>query len=106
MQTPYLDERLDPEKATRSAARYLRDLYNQLVTGTWQSRRTTAVPRNVQKAVQRTGYDDFWMLRNRGVLPLETANYVPIILAMTIMAKNPLAFDSMASFRNLPSIAT
>jgi membrane-bound lytic murein transglycosylase D len=38
--------------------------------------------------VERTGYADFWELRARGVLPTETTNYVPIILAMTIMEKN------------------
>jgi membrane-bound lytic murein transglycosylase D len=92
MQTPYLDDRLDPEKATRSAARHLRDLYNQF--GDWYLAIAAynCGPENVQKAVQRTGYNDFWVLRSRGVLPLETANYVPIILAMTIMAKNPKAY--------------
>jgi membrane-bound lytic murein transglycosylase D len=38
--------------------------------------------------VERTGYADFWQLRAIGVLPAETTNYVPIILAMTIMEKN------------------
>lgn len=42
----------------------------------------------VESGVQRTGYADFWELRGRGVLPAETTNYVPIILAMTIMEKN------------------
>jgi membrane-bound lytic murein transglycosylase D len=42
----------------------------------------------VEKAVERTGYADFWELRSRAVLPAETTNYVPIILAMTIMEKN------------------
>jgi membrane-bound lytic murein transglycosylase D len=58
-------------------------------------------PGTVQRAVQRTGYADFWELHRRNVLPGETRNYVPIILAMTIMAKNPsqygldhLALDS------------
>jgi membrane-bound lytic murein transglycosylase D len=45
-------------------------------------------PVNVEKAVERTGYADFWELRARGALPAETTNYVPIILAMTIMEKN------------------
>jgi len=39
--------------------------------------------------VKRTGYADFWELYRRNVLPQETRNYVPIILAVTIMAKNP-----------------
>ena len=46
-------------------------------------------PGNVQHAVERTGYADFWELYRRGVLPQETRNYVPIIVAVTIMAKNP-----------------
>jgi len=44
---------------------------------------------NVQRAVQRTGYADFWELYRRNALPQETKNYVPIILAAAIMAKNP-----------------
>ena len=43
-------------------------------------------------AVERTGYADFFELRARGALPNETTNYVPIILAMTIMAKNAQAY--------------
>jgi membrane-bound lytic murein transglycosylase D len=46
----------------------------------------------VQQAVQRTGYADFWQLYRRNVLPKETKNYVPIILAVTIMAKNPAQY--------------
>jgi membrane-bound lytic murein transglycosylase D len=87
-QTQYIDERLDPEKATRAAARHLRDLYNQM--GDWYLALAAynCGPGCVDRAVQRTGYADFWDLRARGVLPLETTNYVPIILAMTIMSKN------------------
>ncbi len=46
-------------------------------------------PGTVQRAVERTGYADFWELYRRNVLPGETRNYVPIILAVTIVAKNP-----------------
>jgi membrane-bound lytic murein transglycosylase D len=93
MQTPYLDDRLDPEKATRSAARHLRDLYAHF--GDWYLAIAAynCGPGNVQRAVERTGYADFWELRKRRVLPIETTNYVPIILAMTIMAKNAKAYD-------------
>jgi membrane-bound lytic murein transglycosylase D len=49
-------------------------------------------PGNVQQAVRRTGYADFWELYKRNVLPAETKNYVPIILAMTIMSKNPAQY--------------
>ncbi len=85
----WVDERQDPEKATRAAARHLRDLYNQF--GDWYLAMAAynSGPGTVQAAVQRTGYADFWELYRRGVLPRETRNYVPIILAVTIMAKNP-----------------
>ncbi|MGH9521886.1 MAG: LysM peptidoglycan-binding domain-containing protein [Terriglobales bacterium] len=84
-----VDDRQDPEKATRAAARHLKDLYNQF--GDWYLAMAAynSGPGTVQKAVERTGYADFWELYRRGVLPKETRNYVPIILAVTIMAKNP-----------------
>lgn len=88
MQSPYHDDRLDPEKATRSAARHLRDLYEKF--GDWY---LAIAGYNcgdgcVDRAVQRTGYADFWQIRARNAIPRETTNYVPIILAMTIMHKN------------------
>jgi membrane-bound lytic murein transglycosylase D len=87
-QTRYTDDRMDPEKATRAAARHLRDLYHEF--GDWYLAIAAynCGPGTVEKAVERTGYADFWELRRRGVLPAETTNYVPIILAMTIMEKN------------------
>ena len=85
----WVDERQDPEKATRAAARLLKDLFGQF--GDWYLAMAAynSGPGTVQRAVQRTGYADFWELYRRDVLPEETRNYVPIILAMTIMAKNP-----------------
>src|SRR5437016_2181168 len=85
----WVDERQDPEKATRAAARHLKDLYNQF--GDWYLAMAAynSGPGRVQSAVKRTGYADFWELYRRNVLPKETRNYVPIILAVTIMAKNP-----------------
>jgi len=84
----WLDERLDPEKSTRAAAHHLHDLYNQF--GDWYLAMAAynSGPGNVQQAVRRTGYADFWELYNRNVLPRETKNYVPIIVAVAIMAKN------------------
>jgi membrane-bound lytic murein transglycosylase D len=84
----YMDERMDPEKATRAAARHLRDLYQEF--GDWYLAIAAynCGPVNVEKAVERTGSADFWELRSRGVLPAETTAYVPIILAMALMSKN------------------
>lgn len=85
----WYDGRFDPEQATRAYARYIKYLYNQL--GDWYLAMAAYDwgAGNVQRAVQRTGYADFWELYRRNVLPQETKNYVPIILAATIMAKNP-----------------
>ena len=92
-QTLYSDDRMDPEKATRAAARHLHDLYNEF--GDWYLAIAAynCGPITVERAVERTGYADFWELRSRGVLPAETTNYVPIILAMTIMEKNAAEYN-------------
>jgi len=87
-QTPSTDDRMDPELATRAAARHLHDLYNHF--GDWYLSMAAynCGPGCVDHAIQRTGYADFWQLRRMNVLPKETANYVPAILAMTIIGKN------------------
>ena len=107
-QTPATDDRMDPEKATRAAARHLHDLYTHF--GDWYLALAAydCGPGCVDRAIMRTGYADFWTLRRLSVLPQETSNYVPVILAMTIMSKNaadygldqveldaPLEFDTV-----------
>jgi membrane-bound lytic murein transglycosylase D len=88
MQTASTDDRMDPEKATRAAARHLKDLYTHF--GDWYLAMAAydCGPACVDKAVMRTGYADFFELRRLNALPRETANYVPVILAMTIIGKN------------------
>lgn len=88
MQTPYSDDRLDPEKATRAAAHHLHDLYREFNDWYLAIAAYNCGPGAIERAVERTGYADFWELRARHAIPAETANYVPIILAMTIMSKN------------------
>jgi membrane-bound lytic murein transglycosylase D len=88
----WVDDRQDPVKSTWAAAKHLKDLYNQF--GDWYLAMAAynSGPGTVQAAVKRTGYADFWELYRRNVLPKETRNYVPIILAVTIMAKNPTQY--------------
>ena len=101
----WVDDRQDPEKSTRAAARHLKDLYNEF--GDWYLAMAAynSGPGTVQAAVRRTGYADFWELYRRNVLPKETRNYVPIILAVTIVTKNlsqygfdDVSMDSPAKF--------
>lgn len=120
MQTAFTDDRLDPEKATVAAARHLHDLYKMF--GDWYLAMAAynCGPGCVQAAVQRTGYADYWKLRELDALPRETEAYVPVIVAMTIMAKNakdygienwqedpPLEYDTIevAAATNLELIA-
>jgi membrane-bound lytic murein transglycosylase D len=94
--TWWVDERQDPEKATRAAAQHLRDLYK--VFGDWYLAMAAynCGPGNVQKAIERTGYADFWELYKRNVLPRETRNYVPIIVALTLIAKDAAHYGIQA----------
>ncbi len=92
IRTSNFDERFDPEKATRAAAKYLKDLYARY--GDWYLAMAAynCGAGAVDRAVERTGYADYWELLKRHALPKETSSYVPIIVAMTIMAKNPLDY--------------
>jgi membrane-bound lytic murein transglycosylase D len=94
--TWWVDERQDPEKATRAAAQHLRDLYG--LFGDWYLAMAAynCGPGNVQKGIERTGYADFWELYKRNVLPRETKNYVPIILALTLIAKDAAHYGIQA----------
>ena len=92
----WVDERQDPEKATRAAAQHLRDLYG--LFGDWYLAMAAynCGPGNVQKGIERTGYADFWELYRRNVLPRETKNYVPIIVALTLIAKDAAHYGIQA----------
>jgi membrane-bound lytic murein transglycosylase D len=88
----WFDERFDPQKSSLAYARYMKTLYNQF--GDWYLAMAAYNwgPGNVQRAVMRTGYADFWELYRRNVLPGETKNYVPGIIAAIIMSKNPAQY--------------
>ena len=88
----YVDERFDPEKSTRAYARYMKFLYDTL--GDWYLAMAAYDwgAGNVQRAVQKTGYADFWELYRRHNLPGETQNYVPEILAAIIIANHPTQY--------------
>ncbi len=104
----WVDERSDPEKSTRAAARHLKDLYNQF--GDWflVMAAYNWGAGGVERAVAYTGYADYWELFKRNNLPAETKNYVPIILAMTIISKDPARYgfevtpDPPASMEKVP----
>src|SRR3954464_6003907 len=87
----YIDERAEPEKATRAAAKYLKTLYSMF--GDWHLALASyhGGPGRVQGAIRRAGgVKDFWRLSaSKRYLPRETRDYVPLILAAMIVARNP-----------------
>ncbi len=90
----YIDERSDPEKATVAAARYLRAL-NQLFSGDWHLALASynGGPGRVQRAMRVSHLEDFWSLSDKPrLLPRETREYVPMILAAIVIARNPAQY--------------
>lgn len=79
----FYDDRLDAEKSTRAAARYLRDLYAQFQNWPLALAAYNAGEDSVQKAIDRGGHADFWHLSNQKHLPKETRAYVPAVLKAT-----------------------
>jgi hypothetical protein len=94
----YVDERRDPEKSTRAAAKYLLDLYKQF--GSWYLAAASynCGEARVQRELDQSTHKNFWELSANMCLPKETKNYVPQMIAATIIAKNPEKFG----FKNVP----
>ena len=87
-QNAYLDERNSFEQATRASARYLRDLATRY-NGNWELAMAAynTGAGNVDRAISRAGTANFWMIYP--YIAQETRNYVPNILAVILIAKNP-----------------
>lgn len=106
-QTAWTDERSNPEKSTRAAARYLRDLHAlfgdwplALAAYNWGEGR-------VAKIVRRTGIRDFWVLADRALWPSETMNYVPAVIAasqLLIGGSGKQVRENPAGLRNTPQL--
>jgi len=93
-QTWFVDDRADPEKATRAAAQYLKTL-NAFFDGDWEMALASynAGPGRMQRAAQRAKSTDYWKITATSkYLPRETREYVPMIMAAIIIAKNPALY--------------
>lgn len=97
----WIDERRDPEKATRAAARHLRDLYN--IWGDWHLAMANynISPRGLKRAINRAGgVEDYWAAYP--YLPRETRGYVPGFIATTMIGMNPEEFGFQKSYPGEP----
>jgi membrane-bound lytic murein transglycosylase D len=94
-QTAYVDERNSFEKATRASAQYLKWLHNRF--GNWELAMAAynTGEGNIDRAIARAGVSDFWAIYP--YIAQETRNYVPNILAVILVAKNPEKYG----FRNV-----
>jgi membrane-bound lytic murein transglycosylase D len=90
----YIDERSDPEKATLAAAKYLRTL-SKIFGGDWHLALASynGGPGRMQRALKTARVDNFWTLTEKSkILPRETREYVPMILAAIVIARNPAQY--------------
>ncbi|MFN1835919.1 LysM peptidoglycan-binding domain-containing protein [Balneola sp. MJW-20] len=97
----WIDERRDPEKATRAAARHLRDLYN--IWGDWHLAMANynISPRGLKRAISRAGgVEDYWAAYP--YLPRETRGYVPGFIATAMIAMNPTEFGFQEEYEGTP----
>ncbi len=99
--TTWVDERLDPEKSTRAAARHLKDLYRQYGNN-WHVAMAgyNCSPRCIQRAIRRAGgsmsdVPSYWAIYP--YLPRETRGYVPQFIALAILMSNPEQFGIAAA---------
>ncbi len=90
----WVDERMDPEKATRAAAKHLKDLY-EMYNEDWHVAIAgyNCSPRCIRRAMRQTGKENptYWEMYE--YLPRETRNYVPMFIATALVMSNPGAFD-------------
>ena len=85
----WVDERRDPEKSTIAAAKYLKDLYETFACWYLAAAGYNAGEYKIVKAMKRYRTEDFWKLTKVQYLKRETKNYVPLLIAAALVAKDP-----------------
>jgi len=93
----WIDERSDPEKSARAATAYLKDLYAEF--GDWYLALAAynAGEGKIRRGLARSGAKDFWALAKTRYIRRETKNYVPAILAATLISKDPARYGFVFS---------
>lgn len=89
----WVDERADPEKSTRAAAAYLKDLHRMFDDWSLALAAYNCGPGRVRRTLASAGASSFWELLDAGLLPKETRGYVPTFYATILIASDPEAYD-------------
>ncbi len=85
----WVDERRDPELATKAAVEHLEDLHEMFDDWYLAAAAYNAGPGRVRGAMRKSGGSDYWAIAQPGVLPRETRNYVPKLIAAAIIGHHP-----------------
>ncbi len=99
----YVDERSHPEKATRAAARYLKDLYAIFNDWTLAIAAYNTGAGNILRAQRRTGMTDYWDLARTRHMHRDTKGFVPCITALGLMSKDPEGYG-FEGLQRFPSV--
>ncbi len=88
----WVDERRDPVKSTKAAARYLRDLHDMFGSWSLAMAAYNAGENKIRRALKRTGSGDYWGLLSSRYIRFETKNYVPSFIAARLIAAAPHSY--------------
>ncbi|MBV8518259.1 MAG: transglycosylase SLT domain-containing protein [Acidobacteria bacterium] len=88
----WVDERADPERSTRAAAAYLKDLYRMFDDWALTVAAYNCGPGRVKRSLAENGATTFWELQENAALPKETRGYVPTFFATLLIASDPQTY--------------
>jgi membrane-bound lytic murein transglycosylase D len=88
----WVDERADPERSTRAAAKYLKDLHRMFGDWSLALAAYNCGPGRVRRTLKEAGASSFWELLDAGLLPKETRGYVPTFYATILIASDPATY--------------
>jgi membrane-bound lytic murein transglycosylase D len=88
----WVDERADPERATKAAAQYIKDLYRQFNDWPLALAAYNGGPGRIQRALADSGSTTFWDLCDNAAIPKETRGYVPTFYATLLIASDPATY--------------
>ncbi len=88
----WIDERRDPIKATRAAARHFRDLHEKYRSWPLVLAAYNAGVGHIDRGMARANTNDYWRLVELGTIPEGATRYVPKVMAAMIIGQDPARY--------------